>query len=562
MADFTVSRAGKGYQIEVDGLVLTVESPHYDRGSIRAALTIRDDDGILYRDTVNLTSERARAKVLRKLTEQHDIDLDERAVVALDEACRTGRTDDEKNVRDGGTDFSETVPHTLDELTAAFGTHLLITDTDYLPIFAGAILAHRTGGEPAWLLIVAPPGGTKTEPIRSLYGSPGIYPLSDLSARTFASGLDPHGGDDPSLLARLSTEIIVLKDLTTVLQKSHDDRQEIFAQLREIYDGRFDRAWGTGRELHWEGRLGFVAGVTPVIDEHQAAMAVLGERFILFRLKTPDRKKVARRALDGAGSEREMRDALRGAMHGFLASRAGIAPTVDTETLDQLAAAADFVTRARSGVLRDGYRRELNYAPEAEVPTRFAKVLLSLARGIALAADHDHVGAYELRLVMRVALDCLPLVRHRVVSALVEHHIMADDDGHPTTSTIAGTAQFATVTIRRALEDLQALGIVTVHKAGKGKADSWEIKPEWADIFKVMRDGGSDKSEKASEGLSVSENSPPPAQTTCRDESAGEWRHSMTCSECGCPLQTEFERSTFICTACLTAMVPADGGVR
>ena len=254
--------------------------------------------------------------------------------------------------------------------------------------------------------------------------------------------------------------------------------------------------------------------MTPVIDEHQAAMAVLGERFILFRLKTPNRKKVARRALDGAGNEREMRDALRGAMHGFLASRADVVPTVDVSMLDRLAAAADFVTRARSGVLRDGYRRELNYAPEAEVPTRFAKVLLSLARGIALAKDHDTVGEDELRLVMRVALDCLPLVRHRVVSALVQHTISADDDGLPTTSAIAGTAQFATVTIRRALEDLQALGIVTVHKSGKGKADSWEIKEEWAEIFKVMRAGEGDFSDKVSDDLSVSENSPPPARAT------------------------------------------------
>ena len=228
MADFTVTRAGKGYKVEVDGLVLVAESPHYDRGAIRAALTVSDADGILYRSTVNLTSEQSRAKVLRKLSDQHQIDLDERVIIALDEACRTGRTDDEKNVRDGGSEFSETVPHTLNELTTAFGEHLLITDKDYLPIFTGTILAHRMNGEPAWLLIVAPPGGTKTEPIRSLYGYRGIYPLSDLSPRTLASGLDPHGGDDPSLLARLCDEIIVLKDLTTVLQKSHDDRQEIF----------------------------------------------------------------------------------------------------------------------------------------------------------------------------------------------------------------------------------------------------------------------------------------------------------------------------------------------
>ncbi len=105
MADFTVTRAGKGYKVEVDGLVLVAESPHYDRGAIRAALTVSDADGILYRSTVNLTSEQSRAKVLRKLSDQHQIDLDERVIIALDEACRTGRTDDEKTCVTGGASF-------------------------------------------------------------------------------------------------------------------------------------------------------------------------------------------------------------------------------------------------------------------------------------------------------------------------------------------------------------------------------------------------------------------------------------------------------------------------
>src|SRR5207248_4272580 len=125
------------------------------------------------------------------------------------------------------------------------------------------------------------------------------------------------GGTDPSLLARLSEEILVLTDLTTVLQKSQEERQAILAQLREIYDGRFDKAWGTGRELHWEGRLGFVAGVTPYIDSHQQAMSILGERFILFRPRLPDRRQLALAALKGAGREVEMRRALAAAMHGF-----------------------------------------------------------------------------------------------------------------------------------------------------------------------------------------------------------------------------------------------------
>ena len=233
----------------------------------------------------------------------------------------------------------------------------------------------------------------------------------------------------------------MLKDFTTVLEMRREDRQTILAQLREIYDGRYDKTWGTGRELRWEGRLGFVAGVTPIIDKHQAAMSILGERFVLFRPIMPDRKQLAMAALKSRGREREMREDLARAMHGFLAARGSAMPEVSAAVLDRVATVADFVTRARSGVQRDGFRRELEYAPEPEAPTRFAKVLLSLASGIALAYDSPEITGRELGLVLRVALDCLPLIRHRVIAALVEETITADADGRLSTSAIAGTAQ-------------------------------------------------------------------------------------------------------------------------
>src|SRR5213076_1704531 len=151
----------------------------------------------------------------------------------------------------------------------------------------------------------------------------------------------------------------------------------------------------------------------------QAAMAVLGERFILFRSAMPNRTEMARRALAGSGRERQMRRELAAAMHGFLAARGSALPAVDGAVLDRIASVADFVTRARSGVQRDGYKRELEYAPEPEAPTRFAKVLLSLAVGIACAYDAPTVTDRELRLVLRVALDSLPVIRRRAIEALV-----------------------------------------------------------------------------------------------------------------------------------------------
>src|SRR5262249_50836636 len=123
----------------------------------------------------------------------------------------------------------------LDGLDQIVRRYLLIEDPALLVVLVGAVLAHRLAGDPGWLLLVAPPGATKPEPLRALYDVPGVYPLSELTARTFASGLGEARGLDPSLLARLSDQILVLKDFTTVLEMRREDRQAILAQLREIY---------------------------------------------------------------------------------------------------------------------------------------------------------------------------------------------------------------------------------------------------------------------------------------------------------------------------------------
>ena len=323
MPDFELARTPKGWQLWVPPLVYEAESPHLDRGVIRAVLSVRihQDDGmaLLYCDRVNLTSQQSRQRVVKALAEKR-YDVDDRPLLALHEACRNCPLRREGE-GDGGGEFSETPPAAdLEGLLTTFKRWLLIDDPAALTVVVGAVLAHRLGFDPVWLLVVAPPGGTKSEILRALVDYPGIYPLSDLSARTFASGLDSPSGD-PSLLARLKDEVLVLKDFTTVLQKPHEEMAAIFAQLREIYDGQFDRAWGTGRELHWRGRLGFVAGVTPIIAKHHAALSVLGERFVLLRPAMPDREEMAAKALECAGQEATMRRELATVVHGFLAAR-------------------------------------------------------------------------------------------------------------------------------------------------------------------------------------------------------------------------------------------------
>ena len=362
-------------------------------------------------------------------------------------------------VSESSADSAASATVTLAEVEETFRRWLLMPDMGALRFALTLLVGHRLKGDPAWGLIVAPPSGSKTEIIRSLEGIPGVYPLSELTARTFASGLDC-GKRDPSLLTRLSNHVLALKDFTTVLTMHREERQAILAQLREIYDGRYDKAWGTGKEVHWRGRLGFVAGVTPIIDVHHAVHQVLGERFLLFRSSQPDRREMALIAMRGRGHETEMRQGLREVMARFAAGLSCDCPPPMPESYEGcLASLADVVSTARSGVIRDQRNRDLTLAPEPEAPARLAKQLAAITLAHAIIRGAEQVADVDYRFAFKVARDCIPSVRLLVMD------VLARATDYVSTSAIAAVVKYPTTTVRRALEDLAALSIVAISKA-------------------------------------------------------------------------------------------------
>jgi hypothetical protein len=198
-------------------------------------------------------------------------------------------------------------------------------------------------------------------------------------------------------------------------------------------------------------------------------------------MEQPERQKSAKKALDNARHESQMREALAAAVRSFLAGLPKEPPEVPASLKARLIHLADFVTRCRSGVVRDRYRRELEYAPEPEMPARFVKQIFELLRGVALVLGHHEATAEDMD---RVALDSIPAVRRVVLRAV---DTMTDVDNCLKTSQGSQAVQCASATVRRALEDLQALGVLQVIKGGQGKADSWRPRGEWRSALDTLK---------------------------------------------------------------------------
>ena len=366
---------------------------------------------------------------------------------------------------------------------------LLINDKGIIKVLAATVIANKLSADPVWLFIVTASGGTKTELIRGLAKIDGIYPLSDLTPQSFLSG--EKSTKNASLLLRLPEEVILtLKDFTTVLTMHRDKRHAILSQLREIYDGQYKKEFGTGETKEWTGKMGFIAGVTSVIDHHYSIYQTLGERFVQYRPQQPDPIELSLKAMGNSGKEKEMREEIQNAFADFVTGvtipSEGI--LIPEETKQRIAHLSAFCVRARSGVIREGYSsREIELIPEAELPTRLSKQLITLYTALSLISGGFTDEDYQL--IYKIGMDTLPQNRKLVINALVQV------EDYQETADVAVAIGYPTNTTRRLLEDLHGLKLIDRVSYGQGHPDKW-----------IMRDDTRELLEKAKPANSESDN--------------------------------------------------------
>jgi len=378
---------------------------------------------------------------------------------------------------------------------ATFQKWLYLPDAMPLLAVLGTVAANRMLGDPVWLLLIGPPGGGKTELLQPLAGLPDVHMTSTLTEPALLSGTparekskDASGG----LLRTIgSFGVLLCKDFGSVISMHRDSRASVLAALREVYDGSWTRHVGAdgGRTLHWQGKLGFIGACTSVIDNHHAVIASMGERFIMYRLPAINEDQQAARALDHQGSEpimrKELSQAVSSLFNGLTLSEPQI---IEGPERARLVALATLAVRCRSAVERDGHTREVELIPDSEAPGRLALALSRLLAGIVA------IGAPRLegwRVIQKVALDCVPALRLRVMRMLFNTISTVD------TTRVATVVRYPTQTTRRALEDLTAHGVVKRTSGGQGRPDMWRLS-DWT--LRKCKDAGITFPEMSGEG--------------------------------------------------------------
>jgi hypothetical protein len=324
--------------------------------------------------------------------------------------------------------------------------------------------------------LIAPPSSAKTEILNGISTLPYVTQAATLTPAGLLSGTPKKQrsqGAKGGLLNQIGKfGIVSLKDFGSILSMRPDAKAEVLAALREIYDGGWTRVLGSdgGRLLHWEGKLGLIFGATGVIDSHYAVLGAMGDRFLLSRL-APSRGQFQRALKHAFVATGQMRKELSDAVVRLFAGRRPEPRPLSDDEIERLDRVVSLVVLLRGAIERDRQTREMEAKLGEEGTARIGLALVALLAGLdTLGVDRE----VAFSLVEDIAMDSVPPLRRAAYEHLTGAKNVVGDFAEVETPAVAEALGLPTNTVRRALEDLAAYGLIARHRAKKkGEADKW-----------------------------------------------------------------------------------------
>lgn len=391
------------------------------------------------------------------------------------------------------------------EVQKIFDQYRLYKDRGVVRMVAASVISNQLIGKkrkPVWVVFVAPPGGGKSDVTGTLAGVTAVNHLgertklceeiSDLTTTSLASGMRSLDGET-SLLAKLNRNggIMLFKDFTTLLSKRQEDLSAIMSYLREIYDGSFEKKFGNGKTVVWEGKVGVVASCTTIIYHKLPELSVMGDRMMMYQVEQPDRLLVQQKIWEnedaGIDGSDEMSDAMKQYLEGIIDFIHSHKDEIDALKIDssirhEFGLVANFTTIARSGVVWNYKKDTISYVPDPEMPTRVLRQLISIAyafmvmnvyeTGESILLDEDK------KIIYKIAFDSIPNMRRNVIKMVASYAYGATLEG------VAEKLSMQYEAVRIWGEELIAVGVLDRIWDHGMKKYKYSLKSEFVELVK------------------------------------------------------------------------------
>lgn len=344
-------------------------------------------------------------------------------------------------------------------------------DHTSLDIIYAVAMHTKFPGDPLWMLLIGPSSSGKTAIIETFFGHYLARPMDEISTKGFVTGAD----NKVEYLRTLDQGLLLIKELTVLLSQSTETAEQIFAQLRAIYDGTFVKVTGLGIK-NITSRFGMLAGCVPQIDVYTRLNASMGDRFL--RVEWPvDRDELIRKSRSNSGHDGMVRQMLQHFSHTLLDRSVDMMeqawlpyvhaalPKSFEMLIDEMASVMGFL---RAGVMRDRMHK-VQAPPSIDGGARLAKLLTELVRSLLFLYEEPLPSLEVIEALRRVCYSMIPRVRRGMID-----YLLAVDQA--TVQEISASMRIPASTLREDLEDAWMAGIIDIERASDH--NRYRLRPE------------------------------------------------------------------------------------
>jgi len=373
---------------------------------------------------------------------------------------------------------------TLKDVKKTVSKMIYLTDDSAVDfLFATYVAAKTRSIRPVWLMLVGPPSSGKTVLLDSIAACSGCIKISEFTPSTLLSGFVGREGQK-DVLYQLNDNLLVIKDFTTILSMRTETRNAILGQLREVYDGEYERGVGTklrGGILKWRGRVGVAAGSTEVVfTSHKTVMAKMGERFLYYRMPDEDTHTSLPLSTSVIGNEYKIEKEIHDAFRAYAKELVYSPSSIGRYWEGRIEALGEFVSLIRTPIpeLESGERGR------KEGGARVNKQLQTLAQIFKAVHKTDEMNEDIFKLCLKAGMDSIPSLKLELVEILRAQDITTSERALSTLELAVRLGHTSNTEFGKFLAKFLRFGILV---NGRNK-NSWYLGPRVQKLYETIND--------------------------------------------------------------------------
>lgn len=345
--------------------------------------------------------------------------------------------------------------------------------------------------QPLWLVIIGASGDRKSATIEAFNDAKiETFLLNYITPNTLATGQKINVKHD--LAPKLNRKLVLSSDFAQFIKMPQETKGAIWSQMREAYDGRIQKATGSGVDTFYRGILwDWLICSTPIIDEELILKDSLGTRELIYRMPDENIELIEEKTMMDTvwnnvsikkARDQELKDAVKlfcdywkHTHKESILIEADIPETVK----DKLFQYSKFIALLRAYAECDWRTGELTNFVYPEKPTRVLEQLKMLFIALKLL-DPEYTDELALKRVFEVVKSSIHPVRLKILKLTLE--------GELTTTQISNRVGLHHITTNRELQTSKHLKLIDERK-NKDNKNEWSAceNNEVMDLVKMLK---------------------------------------------------------------------------